>query len=146
MNLFKRGAWAVILLSLLCITQPGHSGSRVAVITNASVDSQELTLMELRAIFTMKRRLWTDGREITVYVLKEDDDAHAEFSKRVLGVLPRQLQAIWQRLTFSGTGNAPVELNSQEEMLRFVEETPGAIGYLFSENSNDKVNEISVLK
>ena len=36
----------------------------------------------------------------------------------------------WDRLVFSGTGQAPDTVTSTEEMLARVASTPGAIGYL----------------
>jgi hypothetical protein len=84
----------------------------------------------LRAIFSMRLRLWPDGSPITVFVLPPTDPVHVRFCKEVLGVFPHQLQRAWDRLVYSGTGQAPVEVDSLEEMEQRVRETPGAIGYL----------------
>lgn len=89
----------------------------------------------LRAIFSMRLRQWPDGKPVTVFVLPTSHPVHVAFCKEVLGVFPHQLQRAWDRLVYSGTGQAPVEVNSLEEMTQRVRDTPGAIGYLAKENS-----------
>ncbi|KZZ43673.1 hypothetical protein A3765_07780 [Oleiphilus sp. HI0130] len=116
----------------------------ITVITNAAVDRSELQLKELRAIYTMKKRLWSDGQPIQVYVLTPEQDSHREFCKQVLGVFPRQLQSIWHRLVYSGTGEAPIELNSEQEMLEVISSTKGAIGYIQKETDHEQINTLTI--
>lgn len=89
----------------------------------------------LRAIFSMRLRQWPDGTPVTVFVLPTTHPVHVDFCKEVLGVFPHQLQRAWDRLVYSGTGQAPVEVDSLEEMRQRVQETPGAVGYVNKENS-----------
>ena len=48
-------------------------------------------------------------------------------------MFPYQLDAIWDRQRFSGIGSFPVQVQSEEEMLAVLQQTPGAIGYLAAE-------------
>ena len=116
----------------------------ITVITNTSVDRNELQLKDLRAIYTMKKRLWSDGHAIQVYVLAPEQESHREFCKQVLGVFPRQLQSIWHRLVYSGTGEAPIELNSEQEMIDVISSTKGAIGYIQQEKDHEQINILSI--
>lgn len=116
----------------------------ITVITNASVDRSELQLTELRAIFTMKKRLWSDGQPVQVYVLTPEQGSHREFCKQVLGVFPRQLQSIWHRLVYSGTGEAPIELNNEQEMLEVIASTKGAIGYIQQEQDHEQITILNI--
>lgn len=80
-----------------------------------------------------------------VYVLKEGDALHQQFCKEILRIFPHQLQAGWDRLVFSGTGEAPRVVNSKEEMIRAVSNHPGSIGYLFKEDiSHENIKSIIV--
>jgi hypothetical protein len=45
---------------------------------------------------------------------------------------------------FSGTGQAPIKVNSIEEMLEKITSTPGAIGYLWRANINENVNVLTI--
>lgn len=129
------------LLSMMTMAIPAQG---ITVITNASVDRSELQLTELRAIFTMKKRLWSDGQPVQVYVLTPEQDSHREFCKQVLGVFPRQLQSIWHRLVYSGTGEAPIELNNEQEMLEVIASTKGAIGYIQQEQDHEQITILNI--
>lgn len=92
----------------------------------------------------MHLKTWSDGTKIRVFVLPDDDQLHQSFSKEKLNVFPYQLRSIWDRLVFSGTGQAPIKVNSTEEMLTKVASTPGAIGYLRRANINENVKVLEI--
>ena len=116
----------------------------VGVIAHPSVATDQLTLKELRAIFTMKQRVWPSGEVLTVFVLPNDAAVHKRFSKKVLGVFPRQLESVWHRLVYSGTGSAPIQVSSEAEMVELVAGTAGAIGYISTETEHEKNKNISI--
>ena len=66
------------------------------------------------------------------------------FSKEKLNVFPYQLRAAWDRLVFSGTGQAPNTVSSSEEMLAKVASTPGAIGYLTKSRMDSSVDVLQI--
>jgi ABC-type phosphate transport system substrate-binding protein len=107
-------------------------------VVNSALIKQDLSLRELRAIYTMKQRLWSDGETITVFVLPEASVAHKEFCKKVLGVFPRQLKSVWYRAVYTGTGVAPIEVATEQELIERVSQTKGAIGYVLAERKYEK--------
>ena len=119
----------------------------------------------LTAIFGMRLRAWEDGTPIRVYVLPDNHAVHVMFCKRILGVFPHQYRTAWDRLVYSGTGQAPLEVESEEEMRARVagirggaavvvaseEEmrakvagTVGAIGYLSRKMIDESVTVVPV--
>lgn len=118
---------AAVLILLLPLIQPVQA---VELVVNREVTTLRVSSLELRAIFTMRLRTWPDGLPIKVFVLSDGDPATVEFSKKVLDMFPYQLRRYWDRLTFSGTGQAPIEANSAPDMYNRVSSTKGAIGYL----------------
>ena len=82
------------------------------------------------AVFGMRLRTWSDGTPTTVFVLSDNHPIHAEFTKTILDTFPYQLRRAWDRLVFSGTGQAPREVGSIGEMHDRILSTPGSIGYL----------------
>ena len=97
-----------------------------------------------RAIFAMRQRTWPDGQAVRVFVLSNSHPMHARFAKEQLAVYPHQLQLAWDRMVFSGTGQAPDRVSDQTEMHERVATTPGAIGYLEREYLDDRVQVISM--
>lgn len=114
------------------------------VVTNSSVNERMLPKSSLRAIFGMRLHTWPDGTAIRVFVMPDDAPLHAAFSKEKLNVFPYQLRSAWDRLVFSGTGQAPDTVTSPEEMLARVAGTPGAIGYLIKSKTDGRVNVLEI--
>lgn len=114
------------------------------VIANHSVTEKTLSKSSLRAIFGMRLQTWPDGTAIRVFVMPDDTPLHATFSKEKLNVFPYQLRLAWDRLVFSGTGQAPDTVSSPEEMLARVASTPGAIGYLTKSKVDSRVNVLQI--
>ncbi len=109
-------------------------------------DAQQETISRngLRAIFGMRLRKWSDGTPITVFVLKDNDPLHIEFSKQILHIFPYQLRRAWDRQVFSGTGQSPQEVTSLEEMQNRVANTPGAIGYLHEGETHEGLGVLQI--
>lgn len=126
-----------MISSSLCL-----GSDRVEVVVNSALPFDELSLRELRAIYTMKQRRWDSGESITVFVLPETTTAHKEFCKKILGVFPRQLRSVWYRSVYTGTGVAPIEVETEEELIEQVSQTNGAIGYVLEERKYEKTTKI----
>lgn len=118
--------------------------AQVVIIHNdASIDSMPRDT--LRAIFSMRLQSIESREMLTVFVLRSDHPLHDEFSKQVLGVFPYQLKRSWDRVVFSGVGRAPIIVDSEEEMLHRVAQTPGGIGYISSAGDYDGVRIVRLL-
>ncbi len=65
-----------------------------------------------------------------VYVLDGDD--HRLFCRDVLKVYPHQLKKGWDRMEYTGRASIPRVVQSESELLKLVEQTSGAIGYISS--------------
>ncbi len=121
-----------------------RADSPYEIVANPGVNEKILTVNSLRSIFSMRLKTWSDGTKIRVFVLSDDDELHQIFSKEKLNVFPYQLRSTWDRLVFSGTGQAPTKVSSNEEMLAKIASTPGAIGYLWKANINENVNVLEI--
>jgi len=133
-----------LLIGLLCVETEVWANDHYAIVTHPGVSEKVLSVNSLRSIFSMHLKTWPDGTKIRVFVLPDDDPLHQRFSKEKLNVFPYQLRSNWDRLVFSGTGQAPIKVNSSEEMLARVAGTPGAIGYLWRANINENVNVLQI--
>lgn len=118
--------------------------TQVLPVINANNQQTTISRNGLSAIFKMRLTLWNDGTPVTVYVLPDDHRLHREFSKKILHVFPHQLRRIWNNAVFSGSGQAPIMLTSQDEMIEKVANTPGAIGFISTNNINDNIKILQV--
>ncbi|MAY41387.1 MAG: hypothetical protein CMI05_03615 [Oceanospirillaceae bacterium] len=100
------------------------------VIVNSNVSLDSVSRQYLLSVFSMQTRTWPEGQSIRVYILPPQQPEHRSFVKSELKLFPYQLVKIWDRSVFSGSGQSPMIVESEEEMLRKVSENKGAIGYL----------------
>ena len=92
----------------------------------------------------MRQVHWSNGRLITVFVLPRQHALHLRFSKERLQMFPYQLDRIWNKLTYSGLGVAPITVKTPEELLNAVKKTPGAIGYVEAIKDEGAVNVVKI--
>ena len=116
--------------------------SPVVVVHSATHPKAFFSQSALRAIFGMRLRKWEDGSPIRVFVMSDEHPLHITFAKRVLHVFPYQLRAAWNRLVFSGTGEEPTLVRSEQKMRVVIGTTPGAIGYLSRPMIDESVKPI----
>ena len=115
-----------------------------AVYVHKDVQERTISLGALRTIFGMRLRTWNDGSPIRVFVLPDAHPLHIAFCKRILGIFPHQLRWAWDRLVYSGTGQAPIQVSTEEQMLRMIKTIPGAIGYLRRDPDDEDVHILEI--
>lgn len=132
-------------LILVCSAALAEEAVRtVKPVAHPSVAPDHLSRNLLGSIFGMRLRVWQNGLPIQVFVLPDDAPVHTLFAKQQLNIFPYQLRARWDRLTFTGTGQAPITVRSEDEMYALIANTPGAIGYLSEGKIDEHVKVIHV--
>ncbi len=133
MACFAKCLPALLVWPLLCWA----AESDVVMVANQDVPLQALPALHAKAIFSMRVQQWPDHRQVKVFVLPDRHPLHEFFCKSELKVFPHQMRTAWDRQVFSGTGQAPTEVHSEEDMLARVASTPGAVGYISREKADD---------
>ena len=147
MSIAGRILFFLLLTSIRSVlADPAENLTRDRVVPVVNSDTAQFSISKngLSAIFKMRLLKWQDGtgKPITVYVLPDDTPLHKRFSKEILNVFPHQMRRAWNKLVFSGSGQAPIEVKNVAEMIEKVASTPGAIGYL---NAGDIPDDIRIL-
>lgn len=134
----------VVLLAAVLTAWLVVPARAVEVIAHPSVATSRLSLVNAKALFSMRQTRWPDGTRAWVFVLPDAHPTHSAFSKEILNLYPYQLRQTWDRQVYSGTGQAPIEVATEEEMIGRVASTPGAIGYVRKVNPHDPVRIVTV--
>ena len=129
-------------LALACLLLRSPSVEAVELIVHPKVPATEISRSYARLIFGARVARWEDGSAIRVFVLPDDAPLHQEMAKKLLDIYPYQLRNAWDRVIYTGIGQAPIEVASEAEMRRRVAMTPGAIGYLAKVQGNDNVRAL----
>lgn len=128
-----------ILVILFCFAANLPIVTATEVVVNKSVPAADYSKVDIRAIFTMQKRFWLNNKQIKVYTLSDSSPLHKDFVKNILNMFPHQIRLVWDRMTFSGTGIAPIELDSEQEMMDKIANTPDSIGYLSQKPNNENI-------
>ncbi len=133
-----RKIYTFCLVVILCLPFP--IASALEVIVNRSVAEQHLDKdIDLRAIFSLRTRYWADGELIHIYVLPDNHPIHQAFVKHQLHMFPYQLRRTWNRVIYTGSGQAPTTVASIKEMLEKVKTTKNAIGYIDKDPKDESI-------
>ena len=110
---------------------PAGTEQSLAIIVNQSNPVENCSLEELRKIFLGERSHWPNGRRITVVMLDPALPERKVVLKEIYGMNEKELNNHFIQGVF--TGNvlaAPKTLGTSAEVLKFVFNVPGAIGYI----------------
>ena len=132
---------ANIVALLLCVATLAWG---VEIVVHPGVPAAEVSRPLARLIFGAKVTRWEDGSAIRVFVLSDESPLHQEMTKGILDMYPYQLRAVWDRVIYTGIGQAPIPVANESEMRKRVASVPGAIGYVGRVLSNDKVRALPV--
>lgn len=118
----------LLLGSLFSLTP--HSAHALEAITHPENTEQLKKLTNLSSVFSMRTLYWPNGERIKVIVLPDDHPLHKRFVKEKLQLFPHQLRRTWNRKTYTGTGQAPITVDSMTEMQKLIKQTKNSIGYI----------------
>ncbi len=121
---------ATILRSILALALVGGIAAAEYVIAHDPGRPLAIAESEVRAMFLGRRTVWPDGRSVTV-VAAATGPAH-DGLVRLLGKTSQQFLNGWKKLLFTGNGSMPKMLAGDQEVVAYVAQTPGAIGYIAS--------------
>ena len=96
---------------------------------------------QISKIFLGQTKTFAGGGE-AIPVDQKDGAAREDFGNKVLKKNQSQLKALWARQIFTGGAKPPKELGGDDEVLKFVASTPGAIGYVEAGKANSSVKVV----
>jgi ABC-type phosphate transport system substrate-binding protein len=87
---------------------------------------------------------WSNDEAIRPADQRVDSAVRRTFSERVLKRSVQAVKTYWQQRIFSGRGVPPPELESDEAIVRYVENNPGALGYISGTAAAGKTKVLAV--
>ena len=118
--------------------------TQVAVITHKSVPFDTLTQVQLLDFYTGDIKKWGEDGPVVVFDLKPKTEVKKRFYK-FLGKSSSRMKSIWLKKLLSGEGDPPEAVKSEDEMVKKVKETPGAIGFVSKSKVNGEVKTLLIV-
>lgn len=131
----SRVLWLVGFLMFSLVPCFAH---HMAVVVNKDSNVAEVSSVRLAKIFLLEDKKWPDGKEV-VLVLHKDSTGETLTLEHLSGMSSKDLKSFISSHTSSFT-----LVDSDDDVLRFVEHTPGALGLVDVRSINDQVRVLRV--
>lgn len=105
----------------------------IRVIVHPSNDARAFTRRELSDLFLKKTTRWPDGTAVHPVEPPEKSMTRLHFLSGVMGKTAFALKVFWKRRVADLRDVPPEERASDAEVVAYVRETPGAVGYVAPE-------------
>ena len=128
--------WLLTLTLLLAASLVG--AAEVVVVAHRDAPEDSVEPSRLLDFYTGDIRQWEDGTRVVVFDLKEKGETRERFFEYI-GKSSSRMRTIWLKRMLSGEGDPPEALADEEEMVRRIATTPGAVGFTKREFVNDSV-------
>ena len=112
------------------------------MVVHVSNPEQSLSRVFLAEAFLKKITQWQNGEQLRPVDQRFDAPIRSWFSETVLLGSVAAIRSYWQQRIFSGRGVPPPAVESDEAVLRYVRQHPGAVGYVSTEAD---VKDVKVL-
>lgn len=133
-----------ILLLILISLGLGLHAQSYKIIVNNSNSTTTITTKDVSDLFLKKQSKWSNGTKVMAVDLNSSSDVRKSFSKDIHGKSVGAIKSYWQQYVFAGKGTPPVEKKSDSEVVNYVKNNSGAIGYVSADASTDGVKVIQV--
>jgi ABC-type phosphate transport system substrate-binding protein len=121
------------------------SEDSLAIIVNRSNPVDNLSLVELRKIFLGEQNHWSNGRRVTVVMLEPGKVERQVVLTQIYRMDDKDFNTHFLKGMFTGDIHAaPQTLATTPEVLKFVFNVPGAIGYLRAHDVDESVKVVRI--
>lgn len=114
------------------------------VIGNRSVPESELNAKDIQNIFLGKKKIWGNGLKVEMAILG-DGEITDRFLKEYVKKNASTYNNYWKKQVFTGGGKPPVTFAREKDLVDYVSNTKGAVGYVSSQSYTDSVKILSVM-
>lgn len=132
-----------LVVFFLLTGAPIANAGEIVVIANPSVSVESLARNTIAEIYMNTKTRWDDGGKIQVVMLKTGA-THDTFVREMLQTTAERLTTLWKKVVFTGAGTPPKILKQETDVIAFVSETPGAIGYIDAATPHDGVKVLAL--
>jgi len=110
----------------------------MAVVVNKDNKVDNVTALHLGKIFRAEIKKWPDGKTVTL-VLHRNSEGEAETLERLIKMSPGELKAL-----IVAHKDSIVQADTDAEVLKIVQSTPGAVGFVEIHSIDNTVNVVRV--
>jgi ABC-type phosphate transport system substrate-binding protein len=121
-----------------------QDASSYKVIVNSGNPTASISRLKVGEIFLKKMTRWPDGHPVMPVEPSGKSQVRQRFTLEIYGKQVIAISAYWQQMIFGGKGVPPPEKSSDADVVAFVRDTPGAVGYVWSGTDVSAVKVVAV--
>lgn len=129
----------LLIFGVLCASF-GQAGE-LLVIASQQVPDATISVKQLADTYALKKTRWANEIQMVPVNREASSMEREKFSEAVFKLSPQELAEYWNRLRFQGKF-PPLVQTSDQAVLSFVRNVPGAIGYI---NADQQPTGVKIL-
>lgn len=120
----------IVLLNPGPPTQGAEKAAAFRIVVHSSNPTTSLSASEVSQLFLKRTTRWSSGGPVQPVDLPTASAVREGFSRKALGRPAVAIEAFWNKQIFSGQGTPPLVKSSDREVMAYVKDNAGAIGYV----------------
>jgi len=137
--------FTLLVAGTICLAGSAGAETRgYKLVVNKANTATSIDKAEVAKLFMKQSVKWTSGLVVEPVDQAPSAGVRERFCADIHGKAVGAIQSAWQRIIFSGRGVPPPELTSDEQVVAFVAEHPGGIGYVSEAAATDRVKVVDV--
>ena len=130
------------VLAVLLSAQVSRAAG-IVIIANSSVQESSIDAGSIQKIFLGKKSTWSDGSKVIPVMLQSGATREA-FLKDFVQKSESDFKTFWMQNIFAGKGTPPKNFNTEAELVKFVQDTPGAVGFVAAGTATGNTKTLAV--
>lgn len=102
------------------------ASNQIIIVANVDDQTLNLTREQVRNLFMGA----SIGRNLEPVALPPHNHTRSLFNAKVIGMAEQRIQSYWAQMKFTGRLSQPREVPSEQEMVKYITQHKGSIGYL----------------
>ncbi|HET6465800.1 MAG TPA: hypothetical protein VFH55_09355 [Nitrospiria bacterium] len=136
----------LLALSILSMVGAGAAAEikEIAVISGKSFPADAMTLEEIREIYRGEKQL-IGGQRLKPIDQRDTQAIRIQFLNKVLNFSGDEYVTYWNNRLFREGGIPPIPKNNSADVISAVQDTDGAIGYVWLSDTTDSKANLKIL-
>lgn len=136
--------YSMVFLIAFATTRSEAAADSFVLIRNAKASTRRLTHAEVKALYTGKAKTFSNEAAVVV-IMPEDNEAFDVFAHNIFGVSTKTLISKIKKEVFKGEMSKPLKAVSDDEVIKHVGSSPGAIGVVSARAGSHLPSSVAVL-
>ena len=107
------------------------ASNQIIIVANLDDHTDNLTREQVRNLFMGA----SIGRNLEPVALPPHNHTRSLFNAKIIGMAEQRIQSYWAQMKFTGRFTQPKEVQSEQEMLVYLRNNKGSIGYLTADTN-----------